>query len=546
MILSVLLAAQENEKKYIWPLNIDNGISSSFQEFRSNHFHSGIDLRTFQKTGYPVLAIADGAIAKIIMSRTGIGRAVFLRHNDGNVSLYGHLEKFCDAIEKLVAREQKRSGEKYFGAYVLPVPLPVRQGTVIAFSGESGEGFPHLHLEIRDQLDGALNPQSFIGNLPPDGHAPVLRGIVLRSRGDWLLNDDLGEFYFKLLWNGSVYTLAEPIAATGPFDLVLHALDLSDVGHVVAPYGLEAYLDGRMYYQIAFDRLQRDDNNQLGMLYDMAYSSSSAYFYKLFFQSGFALENVKSLFAENFSQLPSGAHEIKIIVRDRQQNQAIAVIPVQKLPEAAGTYFDRKYNPQASENRVLSEAVFSTYINRDEVVIKIRDFPRPAAWITLKIMQGQEERLIAAKEYGAGVYFCFKPLNNEMRLQLRFTLSDGLQPVEELQKSIQLLVLKSQTPQQFRYGDFMGDFAAKTVLEPKVLLLEKKQISADFPLLAGPVSISPAHFAFLDTVVFKFKIPPVNPGLSNWVFSNTSPLEKSGAISKTGRLPSPITWVAGF
>ena len=29
--------------------------------------------------------------------------------------------------------------------------------------------------------------------------------------------------------------------------------------------------------------------------------------------------------------LPPGAHEIKIIVKDRQQNQAIAVIPFRKL-----------------------------------------------------------------------------------------------------------------------------------------------------------------------------------------------------------------------
>ena len=49
IIQSALLAAQENEKKYIWPLAIYDGISSTFQEFRSNHFHAGIDLRTFQQ-----------------------------------------------------------------------------------------------------------------------------------------------------------------------------------------------------------------------------------------------------------------------------------------------------------------------------------------------------------------------------------------------------------------------------------------------------------------------------------------------------------------
>lgn len=537
IIQSALLAAQENEKKYIWPLAIYDGISSTFQEFRSNHFHAGIDLRTFQKTGYQVLAIADGVIDKIIMAKNNMGRVVFLKHNDGNYSEYGHLEKFRDDIEVLVAQEQSRSGEKYFGKYTLPKPLAVRQGDVIAFSGESGVGFPHLHLEIHDKLDGAVNPLSLIGNLPADNYAPILKGIVLRSRGNFLLNDDLGEFYFKLHRKGPLYTLAEPLTVTGPFDLELHVFDLSDVRHVVAPYSLEAYLDGQLYYQIAFDRLIRDDNNQLGMLYDMVHSSSGAYFYKLFFQSGFGLEKNKVLFAKNFSLLPPGAHEIKIIVKDRQQNQAIAVIPLQKLPDAEGLSLKKKYNLKANVNQVLFKAGFSTYINRDDVIIKIKDFPRPAAWIKLKILQGNQEQIVAAKEYGAGVYFCFKPLNNEMRLQLRFILSDGQQLVEEMQKNLQLLVLKSQTAQQFSYGDFIADFAAKTVLEPTVLLLEKEQLSAEYPLLAGPVSIGPMHFAFLDTVVFKFKIPPHQVRSEQLGIFKYQPLGKKWRYVKTQTVP---------
>jgi hypothetical protein len=537
IIIQFVLLAAQNEKKYIWPLAIDNGISSTFQEFRSNHFHAGIDLRTFQTTGYHVLAIADGVIANIIMGKTGMGRTVYLRHNDGNLSVYGHLEKYRDDIESLVAREQSRRGKKYFGEYTLPEPLAVRQGDVIAFSGESGDGFPHLHLEIRDKLDGAVNPLSLINNLPADNYAPILKGIVLRSRGNFLLADGLGEFYYKFNCQGQLYTLAEPLTMTGPFDLVLHAFDLSDAQHVVAPYSLEAYLDGQLYYQITFDRLIRDDNNQLGMLYDMAYSTSSAYFYKLFFQSGFVLEKRKSLYAEIFNLLPLGAHEIKIIVKDRQQNQAIAVIPLQKIPDPERISLNKKYNLKTNVNQVLLKTGFSTYINRDDVVIKIEDFPRPAAWIKLKILQGNQEQIVEAKEFANGIYFYFKPLNDEMHLQLRFVLSDGQQPVEELQKSIQLLVLKSQTARRFSCGDFIADFAAKTVLEPTVLLLEKERLAADYPLLAGPVNISPVHCAFLDTVVFKFKIPQDQPLPEQLGIFKYQALGKRWRYVKTQKVP---------
>jgi hypothetical protein len=533
----ILLAAQDDQKKYIWPLTIDNGVSSTFQEFRSNHFHAGIDLRTFQTTGFPVLAIAEGAIERIIVSWSGIGRAVFLRHNDGNLSLYGHLEKFRDDIEALVARQQKRSGEKYFGTYDLPEPLPVRQGDVIAFSGETGNGLPHLHLEIRDKLNGSLNPLSYIVSPSVDTYAPVLKGILLRSRGDCLVNNDLGEFYFKLFGNGTLAAPAETLSVTGPFDLVLDALDLSDVQHEVAPYSLEAYLDGQPYYEVVFERLLRDDNNQLGMLYDMAYSFPSSYFFKLFFQEGFDLEKRKVSFAEKISLLTPGAHEIKIVVKDRQHNQAVALIPIQKLPAGEGPALNNKIDLQANEDRVLRDADVSLYINRDDVVVKVKDFPRPATWITLRILQGDREQAFAAKEYGAGVYFRFKPLTRDMRMQLRFILSDGRQPVEELQKNIHVLVLKSQTAQQFSYGDFMADFSAKTVLEPTVLLLEKVRLDADYPMLAGPVSIGPTHFAFLDTVLFKFRIPQDEARPEQLGIFKYQPLGERWSYVKTQNVP---------
>ena len=42
------------------PLNIDLKLSGTFGELRSNHFHSGMDIKTLQKEGYDVLASAEG------------------------------------------------------------------------------------------------------------------------------------------------------------------------------------------------------------------------------------------------------------------------------------------------------------------------------------------------------------------------------------------------------------------------------------------------------------------------------------------------------
>ena len=400
-----LLPVPENEKQYAWPLTIRNGISSTFQEFRSNHFHAGIDLRTFQRTGFPVLAVADGVIEKISVSYRGYGRSLTLRHADGNHSLYGHLEKFRDDIEAQVVKAQQKRREKYFGALVLAKPLAVRRGEVIAFSGESGSGFPHLHLEIRDRLGRALNPLALIRDLSPDGHEPLLKGILLRSRGRALINDDCGEFYFKLRKHGDVYAPENPLTISGPFDLSLHAVDLSDVGHVVAPYSVEAWLDGQPFFQISYDRLSRDDNNQLGMLYDMAYSTAGTYFINLGFQSGFSLEKTGVRLAERLRQMPPGAHEIRIVVKDRQLNQALALIPLRKVSGVDSSRLPKKNPVWKDAGGIMRKTEFSTYVTHDDVVIKVRDLPVPASLLKLKITQGDLDSGRCRQRNGKRVFF---------------------------------------------------------------------------------------------------------------------------------------------
>ncbi|MCP4148675.1 MAG: M23 family metallopeptidase, partial [bacterium] len=145
-------------KKYRWPLNINNGYSSSFQEFRSSHFHGGIDLRTFQKTGYPVYAITDGSVYKIKMTKRGAGKGLFFKHSDGNTSIYYHLDRFSKALETISKKVRQQKGKKYFGDYTLKNPLQLKRGQLLAYAGETGAGFAHLHLEIRDKYYYAINP----------------------------------------------------------------------------------------------------------------------------------------------------------------------------------------------------------------------------------------------------------------------------------------------------------------------------------------------------------------------------------------------------
>ena len=59
------LAAQELQQGYFRnPMSHDIGLSATFGEFRTNHFHSGLDIRTGGAIGKPVYAAADGYVAE--------------------------------------------------------------------------------------------------------------------------------------------------------------------------------------------------------------------------------------------------------------------------------------------------------------------------------------------------------------------------------------------------------------------------------------------------------------------------------------------------
>jgi len=62
------------------PLEIPIQLSGTFGEFRSNHFHAGIDIRTQGKTGVKVKSVQNGWINRIRISTSGYGKAIYIQH----------------------------------------------------------------------------------------------------------------------------------------------------------------------------------------------------------------------------------------------------------------------------------------------------------------------------------------------------------------------------------------------------------------------------------------------------------------------------------
>ena len=159
------------------PLDPPLTINGGFGDYRRGHFHAGFDLGTNRRVGKPVRAPESGWVERVRASGVGYGRSLYLRSRDGRTFQLGHLDAFASAIDRYVRAAQDSTGHYEQDLWPEPNRMPVRAGQVVAWSGESGAGGPHLHFEIR-RGDFALHPQR-AGLVVRDRSAPTIPRVTL-------------------------------------------------------------------------------------------------------------------------------------------------------------------------------------------------------------------------------------------------------------------------------------------------------------------------------------------------------------------------------
>ena len=170
---------------FISPINLPLQASGTFGEFRSNHFHSGLDLRIGGVVGEPVYAVGDGYVSRIKVSGYGGGKIVYITHPNGFKSVYMHLNNFCGKIADWVYKYQYTNHTFDLDVEISPEALPVRSGDLIANAGNTGgSGGPHLHFELRyADNDKTINPLLF-GYYMKDNTSPTIHDIRIYPFGE--------------------------------------------------------------------------------------------------------------------------------------------------------------------------------------------------------------------------------------------------------------------------------------------------------------------------------------------------------------------------
>lgn len=258
---------------YDWPLQPPRPVTSSFGEYRRNHFHGGIDFSTDGRTGLPVHAVADGWVWRVRASGSGYGRSIYLRLTDGRTAVYAHLDRFAPVVRDFVEAAQESLGQYEVDLQPGPGRLSFRRGEIVAWSGDSGAGPAHLHFEMREGMkaDLGLNPR-WIGFSDPDSTRPLIRRLIVAPVGPGSRVDGQpGRASYDVIEGGAGrFRLARPPKIEGAARLSIETWDPAPRGNRLAISRVRLTWGGRRLFEASLERFSWERAHDAERFYDQA------------------------------------------------------------------------------------------------------------------------------------------------------------------------------------------------------------------------------------------------------------------------------------
>lgn len=260
VFLFLIITSNKNvlSQEYSSPLDFNLLLSGTFGELRSNHFHSGIDIKTEGVEGQRIHAISDGYVSRIKVSTSGYGKAIYITHpKTGHTSVYAHLKKFSKKIDDVVKKEHYLKERFEINIFLQKDKLKIKQGELIAFSGNSGgSNGAHLHFEIRDsKSEHPINPLKFKFDIT-DNIPPTLKKIKIYVFDTTLVNGYNNNKVYPVVYKNNKYTLAETPEINGSFALGIFTYDKADNAYNKnGVYCIKLFVDSLLYYQFEVNEL---------------------------------------------------------------------------------------------------------------------------------------------------------------------------------------------------------------------------------------------------------------------------------------------------
>ena len=319
------------------PLDITLVLSGTFAELRSNHFHSGLDIKTQQREGLKVYAAAAGHVSRIKVSHWGYGKALYITHPNGYSTVYAHLQKFGPKIEAYIKKLQYEKESYEVEVFPEITDLLIEQGDIVAYSGNTGGSqAPHLHFEIRDKSQRPINPMLF-GIDIKDTRAPFIQGVYAYPIGENAHVNKSGEkVKLRLIPQSNGDYTVESINAFGKIGFGIVSYDRQDLAaNKNGVSSIQTFYNGNKNFEIDFKRFSFSETKHLNRLIDYEFfKKKRSRIQKLFRESNNPLSLYNDVLDNGYVTVEdSTASVYKVRISDFKGNESWLTIPISGIKE---------------------------------------------------------------------------------------------------------------------------------------------------------------------------------------------------------------------
>lgn len=367
LLFCLLASAQQPypQNYFKSPLKQTLVLSGTFAELRSNHFHSGLDIKTNGRQGLKVHAAASGYVSRIKISSYGYGKALYITHPNGYTTVYAHLQKFAPQIETYVKAKQYEQENFEIELFPSPKDLIISSEDLVAFSGNTGgSSGPHLHFEIRDKNQRPMNPLLF-GIDVKDTTKPEVYNLFAYPISDEShveYKDTKTPIRLQKLPNGNYKT--DPIAAFGEIGFGIVSNDRQDyASNKNGLNSISTSFNGEATLMIDFKRFSFNETKHLNRFIDYAhYVENNKKIQKLFIEKN----NPLSLFTfeKNHGRIviKDSTNSMFIVeIKDYNNNSTKIHVPISGIyfkPKKTNIYPHHFSLVQASTSTVLEDQLY--------------------------------------------------------------------------------------------------------------------------------------------------------------------------------------------
>ena len=359
LLLSLFINDLKSQSNQNFVMDLPINLSGTFGELRTNHFHSGIDIKTNRVEGLNIYSYEKGYISRIQVSTYGYGKAIYITHPDGKITVYAHLSKFSEKIQNYVKDIQYKRKKFAIKVYPKESEILIEKNEIIGYSGNTGSSSgPHLHFELRDKNNMPVNPLKYRNIEIFDTIIPSLKGVYYKELkyNNGKLEDNYSRFKkIKFIENVNGKYLTDTIYTNGVIGFGVNSFDLMNNSNNV--YGLNKIItkiNDSVNFKINFDKFSFDEWTYINTYVDYAYfKRTNDKIQKLY------IENINPLNLYDRS-LGDGALKLndsknilinyKIILFDFNNNTTMINIPIVFTEQRKEEIFQKKGNINIQNN----------------------------------------------------------------------------------------------------------------------------------------------------------------------------------------------------